>query len=82
MHIYQAPDGRGDTTPDEEYVYTETYADNPAENRHDEGTLTELVGSHPILAWMKGDESLLYEPVVLRLTIGLATFTLKPKGWK
>ncbi len=82
MHIYQAPDGRAYTTPEEEYMYIETYADAPVENINDLGTLPELIERHPILAWMKGDESLLYEPVVLKLTIGLVTFTLKPKGWK
>jgi hypothetical protein len=70
MHIYQAPDGRADTTPDEVYVYIETYADAPAENTSDQGTLPELISRHPILEWMQFDESLLYEPVVMKLPSG------------
>lgn len=82
MHIFTSSDGRADTEPDQLYEYVEVVADDPEAGVSDIGTLTDLIEDYPLLGWMRGDSSLLYEPVIMSLTIGLTHISLKPLGWK
>lgn len=71
------------TDENTEYRLTITVADSPEDNADDVGTLRELSAKWGIIKVLitrkdgKVDESMLYEPITMRLTIGMARYYLR-----